>query len=275
MNPAEKCLQCLIKKDWTELNELLSNNNVVQELNNNPLFSIFELNLVQELKRIEESTNESQYKVAVLLFNLNESKSSKLNLRHETVTDISEYLFESDPQVEYARKLPNSKAAKQFLLDYEIRCKHESDTSFINSRLMVKIGKETKQTIAKSIFNSQQEIDMYLAAKEVFTEYLIVPNIAISTFINQDCLVEHDSKLKEYYFKSVLDLCIVNPETFIPEYCFELDSSFHDTENAKRKDKMKDMIFKEAGIPLNRLRKVDNEDSSEAFKLYFEKLNAS
>jgi hypothetical protein len=76
-----------------------------------------------------------------------------------------------------------------------------------------------------------------------------------------------------FFFKSTLDLCIVNPITFIPEIFIELDSkTWHDKPENQEKDLMKDKIFRIAGIELHRIRKKENLEMNEIFKLFLREL---
>ena len=69
-----------------------------------------------------------------------------------------------------------------------------------------------------------------------------------------------------------MDLVVFEPfNQYEPIYFFELDSVWHDEEDAKEKDKMKDNIFSAAGLKLFRIRdkqnqKIDEEEFVELVK---------
>ena len=59
----------------------------------------------------------------------------------------------------------------------------------------------------------------------------------------------------------------------MPELFIELDSSFHDKPQNAEKDKMKDEIFKKAGLKLHRLRKKENNEMIEIFEIFISNLS--
>ena len=76
---------------------------------------------------------------------------------------------------------------------------------------------------------------------------------------------------KSFFFKSTLDLCIVDSNTFKPKFFIELDSSWHDKPKQIENDRMKNEIFEKAGMELHRLRKKENKSMDEIFELYIKK----
>src|SRR3546814_387973 len=67
---------------------------------------------------------------------------------------------------------------------------------------------------------------------------------------------------KEYFFKSVVDFVLFDPDaSHEPIHFFELDSKYHDSEKAKRNDGMKNAIFLAAGIKLIRIRAFESSEA--------------
>jgi hypothetical protein len=128
---------------------------------------------------------------------------------------------------------------------------------------------------AKEIFNSPQEKELFLAAKKVLPNSILLPNIALSTIINVRVCDYLEFKTASYFYKATLDMCIVNPNTFYPELFIELDSSWHEMPKNIENDKMKDEIFKVAGLQLHRLTKKTNKNMTEIFELIINKNYAS
>lgn len=106
------------------------------------------------------------------------------------------------------------------------------------------------------LFKSSQELEFYQALKNLYPNYFIYPNVALSNIFNFDDICNNiSSKQQDYFFKAVIDFVVYDPsDLHIPKYFFEVDSNYHDNPKAKIKDKMKDGIFLSANIPLHRIR---------------------
>lgn len=118
-----------------------------------------------------------------------------------------------------------------------------------------------------SLFKSQQEHDFFMAVRDVSPMYMVYPNVALSTLINFDEIESHlSSDERHYFFTAVVD-CVVfdQHKEYIPIYFFELDSSTHDSEIQRRRDKMKDHILAIAGKKLYRIRKLSQSQGQKEF----------
>jgi hypothetical protein len=69
----EKCLRFLESKEWLQLNEFLSDEKNCKELATDPIFSIFEMHLISEVKRYESEEDEDLTKVLARIFQLNQN----------------------------------------------------------------------------------------------------------------------------------------------------------------------------------------------------------
>ena len=122
----------------------------------------------------------------------------------------------------------------------------------------------------KTLFNSYQEVEFFLALKRVFDSYQIYPNVGLSSIIDINKIKEKlDQKEIEYFFKSSVDFAVFEPfKNYIPIYFFEIDSVYHDTEEQIVKDRIKSKIFSLSGQKLYRIRKnIDSVDEEEFEKL--------
>ena len=108
-----------------------------------------------------------------------------------------------------------------------------------------------------SLFKSQQEIDFFMAVREVFATYLVYPNVALR------CIVDYENikgnltgEERSYFFMGLID-CVVfdQHDGYRPLYFFELDSALHDDEAQRTKDRHKERILALAGKALYRIRK--------------------
>lgn len=95
------------------------------------------------------------------------------------------------------------------------------------------------------LFKSSQELEFYQALKDLYPNYFIYPNVALSNIFNFDGMSEAiSSKHQYYFFKAVIDFVVYDPSDFhVPKYFFEVDSHYHDNPKAKIKDQMKNDIF--------------------------------
>ncbi|WP_157501263.1 DUF2726 domain-containing protein [Echinicola vietnamensis] len=271
MNIAEECLKCLQNKNWTQLNTLLSDNQNSLELAESPTFNIFENILVDEIKRYESEVddgNNELFIVVARIFQIHEHKESSFEMSASGEKKIARYLFDKNPQVNYAEVLTDDIDAQEFLKNHQNKVKSIIDTTRISANLNVKVGEYNDLVFDKEIFNSPQEKELFIAARKVLPDSILLPNTALSTIIDSKICKILDPQTATFFYKSTLDLCIVNSQTFYPELFIELDSSWHDIPKNNQNDIKKDKIFKKAGLKLYRLRKKENKDMAEIFELF-------
>ncbi len=276
MNPAEDCLKYLQSRNWIELTKILSNNKNARELAESPAFSIFESVFTGELKRHENETNEDLIVIASRIFQIHRHDNSAFTLSDNALKSIARYLFDKNPVEVYAKILVNDQDAKQFLEKQKISTQKKIDTARVAANLHVKVGEHGNLQFDKDIFNgSPQEKELYLAAKNILADSILLPNTALSTIIDSKVCSFLDTATTNFFYKSTLDLCIVNPTTFKPELFIELDSSWHDKPKNSENDRMKNEIFQRAGLKLHRLRKKENKEMIEIFELFIKEIYAS
>ncbi len=266
----ENCLIYLQTKEWLKLNELLSSEDNCKELANDPIFSIFETNLINEVRRYENDGNVNLITVLARIFHLSHNLKI-LKLSDSCTLELGEYLFEKHPSEQYAKVLTENIEAQNFLKQKSIERTEKIEKTILASNLNVKIGESGELDFSKSIFNSPQEKELYFASKRILKNEIILPNIALSTIINAKIMDLLEPRTKSFFLNSTLDLCIVDEQTFKPKFFIELDSSWHDKPKQIENDRMKNEIFEKAGMVLNRLRKKENKSMDEIFELYIKK----
>ena len=114
---------------------------------------------------------------------------------------------------------------------------------------------DTDATI--SLFKSQQEVEFFLAVREVFATYFAYPNVALSCLVDYERIQEQlTGEERQYFFRGVVD-CVVfdQHDGYRPLFFFELDSALHDTDAQRAKDRHKERILALAGQRLHRIRK--------------------
>jgi hypothetical protein len=275
MNPAENCLRYLQSKNWTELSAVLADNKNAEHLANSGTFSIFETVFIDEIRRYEDETNEDLVIVASRIFQIDRLENSTFQLTETTRVKLAKYLFDRHPQEAYAKLLIKDSEAIAFLEKHKKDIQNKIDTDRLSANLNIKIGEHGKLQFDKSIFNSPQEKELFLAARKVLPNSILLPNTALSTIVDSKVCEYLNSITTKFFYNSTLDLCIVNAQTFMPEIFIELDSGWHDKPTQIEKDRMKDEIFKTAGLKLERLRKIKNKEMTEVFELYINKKYAS
>lgn len=270
MNITENCLHFLQEKKWLELNKLLSDKQNCLKLASDPIFSIFENNLVDEIKRFENENPENLSTVLARILQLNQDLKI-LNLTQNCIIQIAEYLFKKHPTEKYAKILKDSIDAKAFLENKSNERKEQVEKTVLGANLNIKVGAAGKLDFSKSIFNSPQEEELFFLAKSFLNQEIILPNISLSTIINSKITELLDRQATTFFYQSSIDLCIVDPISFKPIFFIELDSSWHDNPKQVEKDKMKDQIFEKAGLTLHRLRKKENKPMKEVLEIFMKK----
>ena len=266
----ENCLYFLKTKDWIKLNELLSNEENCKTLASDPLFSIFETNLIDEVRRFEDDGGENLSIVLARIFQLSQNLKI-LKLSTSCVNELAEYLFEKHPSETYAKVLTENINAQNFLKRKSTEQTETIDKTILAAKLNIKVGETGELDFSKSIFNSSQEQELYLASKRILKNEILLPNIALSTIINPKIMEILEDRVRSFFLKSTLDLCIVDAKTFKPKFFVELDSSWHDIPKQIDNDRMKDEIFMKAGMVLHRMRKKENKSMDEIFELFIKK----
>ena len=120
----------------------------------------------------------------------------------------------------------------------------------------------------RSLFKSPQEKEFFDAVREVYPQFIVYPNVAVSTVIDFDNVKDKltDAE-KRYFFSAIID-CVVFDyhDLCMPKYFFELDSSYHDEPAQMKKDEYKNNILSAAGQKLHRIRKTSGTQSHADYK---------
>lgn len=252
------------------MNKLLSKEKNCKELATDPIFSVFEMNLIKEVKRYENDGDENLSIVLVRIFQLNQNLQI-LKLSKGCVLELAKYLFQKQPSEQYAKILIKNSQAQEFLKSKSSERTDKIEKTILASNLNVKVGASGELDFSKSIFNSPQEKELYLTSKRILKNEIVLPNIALSTIINSKVIELLEYKTGKFFYDSTLDLCIIDSQTFKPKFFIELDSSWHDKPKQIENDRMKNEIFEKAGMKLHRLRKKENKSMDEIFELYIKK----
>lgn len=154
----------------------------------------------------------------------------------------------------YARHCPSHDVCAAAIARHNVRSRAEHSQPDLIS--LEKTTAVAEDDLSISLFKSKQEVEFFLATREVFATYLVYPNVALSTLFDFDALREAlTSDERQYFFRGVID-CVVfdQHDNYRPLYFFELDSPLHDDLERRERDGYKDRIVSLAGRELYRIR---------------------
>lgn len=118
-----------------------------------------------------------------------------------------------------------------------------------------------------SLFKSKQEIDFFMAVRELFQMFIVYPNVALSCIIDFEKIKgELSQEEKAFFFRGIIDCVVVDQHNnYKPIHFFELDSIYHEASEQKIKDEYKDKILALAGKTLFRIKGNSTDQGSVNF----------
>lgn len=269
----------------TVLNELRQKNfkYIINVLKDNKTFDtllsdeIFKHIFFQNFTNVLFNQQNLELAYPAFLYQCHNSKDYLFQLNQEDEEKILKFLIDKTRDYNYAIKLPQYPTSIEVINKYksEMEIKVEEGQKLANKHrdfeIVEKYSNNTEHLL-KSIFNSPQEKEFYLACKEVFNTQLILPNVSLTTLFNSNIAKQKFPKYFSFYQKSSIDFVIVDEQTFIPFLFFELDSkTFHTDEESNIRDEIKNLLITELG---NTLIRVTKRTGQEGEKEYINFLNA-
>lgn len=259
----ENIYQLLHKEKWTELIDIFYNRkNLIKTDILLQQASETTINVMVE-KAAKLETNIELIDNLSQLHLLHVSKYIELNPEQEETVFIAIANAKRDNisfAYNYAKGFPENELAKVIIKEYQTKFPIEINNS-LNERVLTteNLVEENANDLRKSMFNSYQETEFFLALKRVFDTYQVYPNVALSTILDYDSIKNNlNYKENDFFLKTTIDFVVFEPfDNYFPIYFFELDSPHHDKINQKEKDRMKDKIFSLSGQKLYRIRKRD------------------
>lgn len=117
-------------------------------------------------------------------------------------------------------------------------------------------GDDTAPPAVRSLFRSGLEEAFFHAARAVFADALVYPNVALHAVLDYERLRPHLSAAeRRYFFHALIDCVVFAPDDgYRPRFFFELDSPFHDADDRQARDRLKDRLLARAGHRLYRIR---------------------
>ncbi len=271
INMTDKLLQLLKDRDFDQLFSLLKNDRIFNNLTSDPVFkSVFGTYFIDELL----TSFPGDLKYPTFLFHAHKSPDYKYVLQAEEFDKILQHLIIKTGEYKYAKELPDFELSKKIISDYNETITREAELGARNAEKrkdldLVELYSQDKDLIKKSIFNSEQEKQFYLASLEVFPEYLVLPNVSLTTLFNSRFVLDKYPNYFNYYLKANVDFVIVEKQNFVPLYFFELDSAtFHGQEMDTMRDEIKNILITDFGGNLNRITRRLNSQGFNEFRDY-------
>lgn len=272
----DKILQLIQEKKWAKVIDLFKNNEIYSQIIKDPITNqIINTNFVNELISGVEISNDVSYTYFLADFHmLHIAKQHAFvltNSDYEKLVLKLVYEYEKKGKKEnaykYALSLPNDKHCSALINEFEkeqpkvIKHSQQNDISVSENKEI------SKEDLSISLFKSKQEYTFYLATRSVYQSYMVFPNVSLTALIEWTSIKNQlTSKEQDYFFKALIDCVVIDQEnSYHPIVFIELDSSFHDTEEQKLKDKMKNSIIGKAGHKLYRIRSRKTNPTEQDF----------
>jgi len=225
---------------------------------------VFNLYFVNELITADDRENEDYIMILTSVHLFHKSESHEFKLLKEEHKKVVLKLVGLTKDIDLARLFPDEQSCRILIDEHnqkeDTNIKTTKDDHRLNQTFNIDEHESVSdESFAISIFKSPQEKDVYTAAAVVFEESKLLPNAALSTFINNNVLSRLTKSEGWYFLSTTVDLVIVDSHTFLPTHFIEIDSSFHDEPEQKRKDKLKNKLITEAGFKLIRIRQKKND----------------
>ncbi|MRW83753.1 DUF2726 domain-containing protein [Pseudoduganella sp. FT26W] len=111
----------------------------------------------------------------------------------------------------------------------------------------------------KNVCASQQEYEFLRAVRQYFPSLQAYPNVPLKNFIDIEKLeATLPLRARNFALLAQVDLLLCTTDED-PVMGFELDSAHHDSDEARERDELKNLLFKLAGLPLIRIRPADTQ----------------
>jgi hypothetical protein len=112
----------------------------------------------------------------------------------------------------------------------------------------------------KNVCLSNQEREFLKAVRQYFPSYWAYPNVPLRNFIDVDGFVGRLSERHRSFSRAAQVDVLLCTDDEDPVAGFELDSVHHDDEDAVERDRLKEDLFRIAGVPMFRIRPDDTRN---------------
>ncbi|MBW4559221.1 MAG: DUF2726 domain-containing protein [Trichormus sp. ATA11-4-KO1] len=272
----EQIYQLTFRKHWLELLEVVYKYSRIASTDELVMNAVknFEDEFFEELDR---GTPKDNFEVLLeKLFLLDKGKIYQLSKERSMRIVVELVKFYNNKGLtteayDYAKFYPNNEVCAEVIRYYEELQPTKLVTHSQNNNIkVIENNSIANVDYTTSLFKSRQEIDFFMAVREVFQMFVVYPNVAISCLIDFDKIKNNLSlEEKNFFFKGIIDCVIFDQyNNYKPIKFFELDSPYHDSPEQNLRDNYKNNILALAGQKLYRIRKIsDNQGKTEFIKL--------
>ena len=178
--------------------------------------------------------------------------------RFEEVVERLVDLHREQPEAAlgYARACPTNVRCAQVIRQYGAPVAHPLPTTEAHTVTRTDPLRATTEA-ALPLFKSQQEVDFFMAVREVFATYFAYPNVALSALVDFEAIRDRlTGRERRFFFRGLVDCVVFDQHAgYRPVFFFELDSPLHDDLARRARDRYKDRILALAGQRLYRIRR--------------------
>ncbi|MGI9175808.1 MAG: DUF2726 domain-containing protein [Rhodothermales bacterium] len=156
----------------------------------------------------------------------------------------------------YARCCPTNARCAQVIQQYGAPISHPLPTAEAHTVTRTDPLRATAEA-ALPLFKSQQEVDFFMAVRDVFATYFAYPNVALSALVDFEAIRDRlTGRERRFFFRGLVDCVVFDQHAgYRPVFFFELDSPLHDDPAQQARDRYKDRILALAGQRLYRIRR--------------------
>lgn len=272
----EEIIKLISEHNWIKLFEIFKiNENYIQIQEDNILSNMMDTLFVNEL--ISDFTENGTPTIKYLLgqfYVLHKSLNHKFQLSDVNYKKLVLRLMVSEENIEiaykYAQVYPEESESLKIIDQYN-KIQPNIISHSLEDKLHITQNKDISLIDARiGLFKSKQEYYFYQAIIECYPMYLVFPNVSLNAIIDFDTISKKlSNEEKHFFWKGLIDCVIINPANDYKAIAFyELDSSFHDNAEQKKRDLMKDSILAKSGQILERIRPKTNKYSKDDFLSY-------
>lgn len=264
----EAIYRLLAEEDWPQLLSFVWENQHLIESDEIIRHAISTCETVFFSKVGEEQNKEKLLSTLETFYVLHEQRKYRLSddKFKILIVELVKIWREKDLEQAYtrAKRCPDNEICKALIKQYEDSLPKRVAHSQV-STIQVTENKNLSTVDGRcALFKAPQEKEFFDAVRDAFPHFIVYPNVALSSIIDFEVISGRLSTAeKTYFFKATID-CVVfdyNHELYLPVYFFELDSSYHDAPEQKRKDEYKDHILAAAGQKLCRIRRSNDKQN--------------
>lgn len=208
----EHILKLVNKQQWIQLINEFKDNEKYDNICSDPILKpIIDQYLLNELLNNTAFVNDPAYKYYLEQFSqLHESPTFNFKLSENDYRNLTVKIVEIEQSLDfaykYAIKFPEEPKCKEVIAEFQKKLpkfiQHSQE-----KEIFVTENKDVGKIDARiSLFKSQQEYQFYRAIIEVYPNFLVIPNVALSAVLNFDLVKNNlSNEERSYFFQALID----------------------------------------------------------------------